>query len=142
MLDFNNLPNLWEIILLERQTSILISTKHSLYSVSHAECKQQVCWFNYKKLTKINLISIIFLQVLGFNDTNSSNDINITNSIHQMTISADNKHIALLSKNNQIWIGSSDLRKVFRIYKKPFTSPIDQMAWYLLFIIMQFYYIV
>lgn len=76
------------------------------------------------------------MQVLGFNDTSSSNDINITNSIHQMSISADHKHIALLNKDNKIWIGSSDLRKVYRIYKKPFTSSIDQMAWYLLFTII------
>lgn len=41
----NILPNLWEIVLLERQTNVLISTNHSLYSVSHAECKQQVCLY-------------------------------------------------------------------------------------------------
>jgi len=41
--DMNSLPNLWEIVLSERQTNILISTNHSLYSISHAECKQQVC---------------------------------------------------------------------------------------------------
>lgn len=47
-----------------------------------------------------------------------------------MSISTDHKHIALLSNDNKIWIGSSDLRKVYRIYKKPFTSTVDQMAWY------------
>lgn len=49
------MPNLWEIILLERQTNVLISTQHSLYSVSHAECKQQVCFCDYKRLIKNTL---------------------------------------------------------------------------------------
>lgn len=49
-----------------------------------------------------------------------------------MCISADHKHIALLNNDNNIWIGSSDLRKVYRVYNKTFTSSIDQMAWYLL----------
>lgn len=40
--DFNSFPHLWEIILFERQTNVLVLTQHSLYSVSHAECKQQV----------------------------------------------------------------------------------------------------
>lgn len=68
----------------------------------------------------------MFLQVIEFND----NDANLTNSIIKMAISTDHKHIALLSNDNKIWIGSSDLRKVYRIYKKPFTSTVDQMAWY------------
>lgn len=49
LIDLNSIPNVWEIILLERQTSVLVSTQHSLYSVSHAECKQQV-YCNYLKL--------------------------------------------------------------------------------------------
>ncbi|VVC33414.1 Hypothetical protein CINCED_3A023253 [Cinara cedri] len=106
--DLNSLPNVWEIILLERQTSVLVSTQHSLYSVSHAECKQ---------------------QVIGFNSNDYNNDINMTNLVKKMSISADHKHIALLNNDNTIWIGSSDLRKVYRIYKKSPTSSIDQMAW-------------
>lgn len=50
-----------------------------------------------------------------------------------MSISANHKHIALLNNDNKIWIGSSDLRKVYRIYKKPLTSSIEQMAWYFFF---------
>lgn len=57
----------------------------------------------------------------------------MTNSIKKMSISSDHKHIALLNNDNSIWIGSSDLRKVYRIYKKSFTSSIEQMAWYLFF---------
>ncbi|KAF0772053.1 vacuolar protein sorting-associated protein 16, partial [Aphis craccivora] len=106
--DMNIMPNLWEIVLLERQTNVLISTNHSLYSVSHAECKQ---------------------QFIGFNDTDYNNDISPTNSIKKISISADHKFIALLNNDNIIWIGSTDLRKVYRIYKKPFSSSIDQMAW-------------
>ncbi|KAE9535874.1 hypothetical protein AGLY_007775 [Aphis glycines] len=106
--DMNILPNLWEIVLLERQTNVLISTNHSLYSVSHAECKQ---------------------QFIGFNDTDYNNDISPTNSIKKISISADHKFIALLNNDNIIWMGSTDLRKVYRIYKKPFSSSIDQMAW-------------
>lgn len=120
---------MWEIILQERQTSVLISTQHSLYSVSHAECKQQVCQCNFKQ-SELYLIKFIFLQVIGFNNIDYNNDINITNAIKKMSISFDHKHIALLNHDNRIWIGSSDLRKVYRIYKKPFTSSIDQMAWY------------
>lgn len=48
-----------------------------------------------------------------------------------MAISADHTHIALLNNDNKIWIGSSDLRKTYRIFKKPFMSSIDHMAWYL-----------
>jgi len=68
-------------------------------------------------------------QVIGFNDNDFNNDINLTHSIKKMCISTDNKHIALLSNDNKIWIGSSDLRKVYRIYKKTFSSSIDQMTW-------------
>jgi hypothetical protein len=81
-------------------------------------------------LSEFNLIKFIFLQVIGFNDTDYSNDINVINAIKKMCISSDHKHIALLNNDNRIWIGSSDLRKVYRVYKKPFTSSIDQMAWY------------
>lgn len=46
-----------------------------------------------------------------------------------MQTTTDHKFIALLNNDNIIWIGSTDLRKVYRIYKKPFSSSIDQMAW-------------
>lgn len=77
---------------------------------------------------------ITILQFIGFNDTIYNNDpVNVshTNSIKRMCISADHKYIALLNNENIIWIGSSDLRKCHRIYRKPFSSLIDQMAWYL-----------
>jgi hypothetical protein len=74
---------------------------------------------------------IIILQFIGFNDTDYNNDISLTNSIKKISISADHKYIALLNNDNKIWIGSTDLRKVYRIYKKPFSGSIDQMAWYL-----------
>lgn len=53
-----------------------------------------------------------------------------------MAISTDQKYIALLNSDNTIWIGTSDLRKVYRIFKKPFKSPIDQISWYSLLIIL------
>jgi len=76
------------------------------------------------------LIFVNILQVIGFNGNNYNNDINLANLIKKISISADHKHIALLNNDNKIWIGSSDLRKVYRIIEKPFTSSIDQMAWY------------
>jgi len=74
---------------------------------------------------------ITILQFIGFNDTDYNNDTSLTNSIKKICISADHKYIALLNNDNIIWIGSSDLRKVYRIYRKSFSSSIDQMAWYL-----------
>ncbi|XP_050423280.1 vacuolar protein sorting-associated protein 16 homolog isoform X2 [Adelges cooleyi] len=106
--DMNALPNLWEIILLDRQTSVLVCTEHSLYTVSHAECKQ---------------------QYVKFNDSDLNKDVNLQNSIKKLAISSDHKDIALLNSDNKIWFGSSDLRKVYRVYKKTFSSPIDQMSW-------------
>lgn len=78
-----------------------------------------------------HLILIIILQFIGFNDTDCNSDMSLTNSIKKISISADHKYIALLNNDNTIWIGSSDLRKVYRIYRKSFSSSIDQMAWYL-----------
>lgn len=72
---------------------------------------------------------IAILQFIGFNDTDYNNDVSLTNSIKKISISADHKYIALLNNDNKIWIGSSDLRKVYRIYRKSFSGSIDQMAW-------------
>jgi len=83
-----------------------------------------------KKKVITHLILITILQFIGFNDTDYNSDISLTNSIKKISISSDHKHIALLNNDNIIWIGSSDLRKVYRIYRKSFSSSIDQMAWY------------
>jgi len=85
---------------------------------------------SFKKVNK-HLILITILQFIGFNDTDYNNDISLINSIKKISISTDHKYIALLNSDDKIWIGSSDLRKVYRIYRKPFSSSIDQMAWYL-----------
>lgn len=69
--------------------------------------------------------------MIGFNDTDFNNGLSVTSTIKKISISTDHQHIALLNDDNRIWIGSSDLRKAYRIYKMPFTSPVDQMAWYL-----------
>jgi len=92
---------------------------------------QTTSMFICLKKVNIHLILITILQFIGFNDTDYNNDISPTNSIKKISISADHKFIALLNNDNIIWIGSTDLRKVYRIYKKPFSSSIDQMAWYL-----------
>ncbi|XP_050539842.1 vacuolar protein sorting-associated protein 16 homolog isoform X2 [Daktulosphaira vitifoliae] len=107
--DLNYPPNLWEIILQDRQTSVLVASENSIFTVSHAECKQ---------------------QFIKFSEVDFNKDIIVQNSIKKVAVSFDHKNIALLNNDNKIWIGSSDFRKVFRIYNKSFSSTtIDQIAW-------------
>lgn len=51
-------------------------------------------------------------------------------TIVAMEISPSYKHIALLSKQGKLWIGSTDLRRNYRIYDTRNQIP-KQIAWYI-----------